>query len=397
MTNPQLSATQFSGFDHWSPDMTRSPWETWASLRESCPVAHSDAYGGFYVISRYADVYKAILDFGVYSSGTEEGVGVPPQEVRPLLPVDSDPPIQLAYRAIINPYLAPRAVAIYEPWIRERARDLISRFPVGIPFDVAEMFTLKFPRHVAFRVLGFPVEDMEEISGYIETLATHTGAVAEAGAGAALFGRLDETIQQARDDPDRDDIVGGIVRGTVEGRPLTEAEIRSMLSLLLFGGLGTTSASIAGMLLWLADHEKDRERLRSDPSLITVALDEFVRWASPVAHMGRTVTSTTELGGCPLKPGDRVLLSYGSANRDAAQFERADEVLLERHPNRHVGFGMGPHRCVGSHLAKLQMRVALEEFLSSFSKFEIVDHDGIEWAPGETRYISRLPFLVEKR
>ena len=188
----------------------------------------------------------------------------------------------------------------------------------------------------------------------------------------------------------QDDLLDAVVFGQVDGAPLDDAQVMAMLILLLFGGLGTTSAALACMFQWLADHPDDRARLHDHPELHDHAVDEFIRWASPVAHLGRTVTTDTQLHGCPMAAGSRVVLAYGSANRDETQFDRPDQVIVDRHPNRHVAFGVGPHRCVGSHLARLQMKVALQELLVGMPPFRVHDHGQIRWVRGETRLMDRL-------
>jgi cytochrome P450 len=202
---------------------------------------------------------------------------------------------------------------------------------------------------------------------------------------AALLGILHDRKSAAR----RDDLLDAVVFGEIDGKPVDDRQSFAMLILLLMGGLSTTSAALAAMVQWLGDHPEDIVRLRAHPELHHLAVDEFVRWSSPVAHIGRTVMQDTELHGCPLPRGSRVLLGFGAANRDEREFERADEVLIDRQPNRHAGFGVGPHRCIGSHVAKLQIRVALEELLAAMPPFSI-DHSRTHWTGSETRMLDRL-------
>jgi cytochrome P450 len=383
-------------YNHLSEKMTASPWDTWARMRTTCPVAHTPAHGGHYVLTRYADVTTALVDPATFSSdGDGDGVAIPPQATRPLYPIDADPPIQRDYRSIINPHLSPRRVATMEPWVREYAREVVAALPADGIIDAAAEFTLVFPRLVAFTILDLPADQHRHISENVE-IASIDRTEKGAAAGAAIFTAISETLERRRAEPPRDDLVGSLLAGTAEGgRPLTEQEVMSMMLLLLFGGLETTSAAIGGMLLWTADHPEDRVQLMgADDSLWKTATDEVVRWTAPVSHLARTVTSDIEINGCPIDKGSRVLLSYGSANRDTAEFARADEVVIDRFPNRHVGFGMGPHRCVGSHLAKLQIRVGFQEFVTRYPEYSVPDHSGIRWRPGETRYICNLPLAV---
>ena len=178
----------------------------------------------------------------------------------------------------------------------------------------------------------------------------------------------------------------------IDGRPLDDDEQLFSMTLLLLGGLDTTTSAIAMALAHLADHPDHRARLLADPDLLDTAVEEFVRVATPVQGLGRTVTRDTELGGCPLRAGDRVFLLWASGNRDPEAFDRSDEVILDRHPNHHLGFGAGPHRCVGSHAGKLMVKVALQELLPWLGDYRIAGQLG--WVGGETRGLRSL--LVQR-
>jgi cytochrome P450 len=206
---------------------------------------------------------------------------------------------------------------------------------------------------------------------------------------------LSEILAERRAKPRRDDLLDTVVFGEVDGVPVDEKQSFAMLILLLMGGLATTSAALGVMIEWLADHPEDVKRLREHPELHNLAVDEFVRYSSPVAHIGRTVMADTEIDGCPLPKGSRVLLGFGSANRDDRAFRRPDEVLVDRQPNKHVGFGIGPHRCIGSHVAKLQIKVALEELLAAMPPFLVHDHGQTHWVGSESRMIDRLILALE--
>jgi cytochrome P450 len=170
-----------------------------------------------------------------------------------------------------------------------------------------------------------------------------------------------------------------------------------MLLLLTFGGLHTTGATLAGAIVWLADHPEDRARLTAEPELMTSAVEEFVRYVSPVTHMTRTAAKDVELGGCPIYKGERVMFGIGSANHDESVFQDPDVVVLDRHPNHHLGFGAGPHRCVGSHVGKLGVRVGLQEFLANFHDFEVTDHHLLRYSGGEGRGLLQAPIKVTNR
>ena len=262
-------------------------------------------------------------------------------------------------------------------------------------FDVAADFAEPFAKVVALRVIGFDPADLPKLEHWTHVLSVGTREDEEGvQAGMELFGFLGATLAQRAAEPPRDDLISVIVAGTIDGRPLTADEQLSMLLLLAFGGLHTTGQVIAGALVWLADHPEDRARLRDEPELMGPAVEEFVRYVSPVTHMNRTAAKDTELGGCPIKSGERVMFGIGSANHDERVFDRPDDVVLDRYPNHHFGFGAGPHRCIGSHLGKLAVRVALEEFLAAFADFEVQDHHLLRWQGGEGRHLQSAPLVV---
>ena len=178
----------------------------------------------------------------------------------------------------------------------------------------------------------------------------------------------------------------------IDGRPLDDDEQLFTMVLLLLGGLDTTTSAIAMALAWLADHPAERARLLADPDRLDTGVEEFVRVATPVQGLGRTVTRDTTLSGCPLHAGDRVFLLWASGNRDPRAFDRPEEVVLDRHPNHHLGFGAGPHRCVGSHAGKLMVKIALQELLPWLGDYRISGELG--WVGGETRGLRHL--LVQR-
>jgi cytochrome P450 len=276
-----------------------------------------------------------------------------------------------------------------ESWIREIVRESMAALPKTGLVDIAAEFTLKVPPRVAFRVLGFPEEDHAILAELVDAVGSNIAA-RQGEAGPQLVARLSAAIENRRNSDRIDDILDAVVFGEIDGQPLEVPQIMATLILLLFGGLDTTSSVLGSMFLWLADHPEDRVRLAAHPELIDSAVDEFTRWATPVGHLGRTSMVETEVSGCPIPADARVLLAYGSANRDESVFERPDEVLIDRRPNKHLAFGVGPHRCVGSHLARLQIKVVLSELLQWMPRFRVPEHSEIHWKRGETRGIVRL-------
>jgi cytochrome P450 len=245
------------------------------------------------------------------------------------------------------------------------------------------------------RVIGFEPTDLPKLDAWTRILSDGVRND-EAGeeAGVALVSFLTKTLSERAEEAPREDLISLLVAGRVDGRPLSMEEQLSMLFILTFGGLHTTGSVTAGALVWLADHPADRVRLRTHPELMTTAVDEFVRYVSPVSHMRRTTTREVELSGYPIGAGQAVVFGMGSANHDEEAFDHPDDIVLDRYPNHHVGFGGGAHRCVGSHLGKLGVQIAIEEFLSAIPNFEIEDHHAFEWRGGEGRGLEHAPVVV---
>ncbi|MCA1845335.1 MAG: cytochrome P450 [Actinobacteria bacterium] len=378
-------------YDHFAQEYLVDPYAFWAALRDQEPVSRSDHHGGFWVVSRYADIMEAACDPATFSS--RDGTGTPPIPTK-LLPIDTDPPLHQKYRKVINPSFTPHNVRAQEGEWRSLAKGLVAALPEDGPVELCSAFAIPFPQQVALRMIGFPDDDRPDLAGWIDDITRLRGIddekVGEAAVG--VMTRIIERLEERREAPRRDDLMSVLLDAEIDGRPLDDDEQLFSMTLLLLGGLDTTTSAIAMALAHLADHPADRARLLADPDLLDTAVEEFVRVATPVQGLGRTVTRDTTLGGCPLREGDRVFLLWASGNRDPGAFDRPDEVVLDRHPNHHLGFGAGPHRCVGSHAGKLMVKIALQELLPWLGDYSIADELG--WVGGETRGLRKL--LVQR-
>lgn len=386
-------------FDHFSIEQVADPYHLWKALRDKEPIAKSELYGGFYVISRYEDVRRAAQDTAIFSSA--EGAAIPSESMPNMVPIDIDPPDHHDYRNIINPAFTPDAVARHEPMIRAIAIDLIDRLSGRHEFDVVAELARDFPPLVTLGFLGFPSETHDLMTRAVNDLTHLRGNDQDdrmAEAGAQMLQTITSLIESRRDgephSSERDDLLSTVLHASFQGRPLTDWEVIQMMVNLLFGAVETTATSLAGSLLYLATNPDAQRRLRDQHPIPNAALEELIRWVSPIQCLGRTVRQDTEVGGCPLHKGDRVLLHWASANQDERVFTHPELVDLDRRPNRHVAFGFGPHHCVGSHLGRLMLGVGLEEFLSRIDPFTLGDHDDIEWSGGEARSLRRLPLRV---
>ena len=391
---PPAGATEFD-LDHFDQEYVDDPTPTWAAMRHMSGV-WSPRHGGFHVLSRYADVAAAATDWETFTS--TQGVNIPPMPFPPFVPLEVDPPDHREYRRILNPAMSPEVANQWEPRVRELAVELLEKIQHEREVDLGTAFATPFPKTVALRLIGYPDEDLDRLDNWVEHIVgEHKERDGAADLAMEFFVYITEFIARRRADPRQDDLISVLLDADFHGRPFTDDELLPQLLLLTFGGLHTTSSAIAGMLLWLADHPEGRAQLRDDPSLIATAVDEFLRYTTPVNQMGRTAVKDSTVGGCPISAGDKVLLLWGSACHDEAEFDDADQVVLDRSPNRHVAFGIGPHRCVGSHLAKVMVRVALEESLARLGDFHVEDRSGLLFTGGEARGLRHLPVVLDGR
>jgi cytochrome P450 len=381
--------------------MAENPFDTWATLQQTCPVAHTATHGGFYVLSRYDDCNRGLRAPKIYSSAS--GVTLPPTSSGYLIPAEVDPPAHRRYRNLVNAWFTTRAVAKFEPYLRERAVELITAAASRGTFDLVDEVAELFPRIAAFELLGFPRTDQPRVSRMIgESLGVGVAAdeldTVVARGQAELFAYVLEIVEQRRTHGggagrNFQDLTDAIVHGQIDDRPLRDDEIQMTMLLMLYAGLHTTSVAMSGMLYWLGDHPEGRQRLREDPDLQHSAIEEFVRWTTPSGNQCRTLTEPVELHGYRLPTGSKVMLLDEAANRDPEQFPQPHDVLLDRHPNPHLGWGAGPHRCAGEHLGRLEMTIMLQEFLCLVPEYRI-EHDQVRWNPGNARGLGHCPITV---
>lgn len=381
-----------TGYDHFSELIASDPHATWRQMRDDAPVTWSDQHGGFWALTRYEDVRAAAVDTETFSSA--QGISIPKLDLPPGLPLECDPPEHREYRRLLNAPLAPQVVAHHEPDLRRFAQELIQGFIDRDRFDLGDVFASPFPKRVSLRFIGLPDDDWVEVGDWVDRItADHTDMDAAMG----FFGYLAESVVARREQPPGDDLMSALVYGTYEDRPLHDGEVFANLMTLIFGGLHTSTLLITGTMKWLLDHPDERAHLLATPSLMPSAIDELLRYVSPSGGNGRTLTRDVELHGCPMHAGDRVMLVWGSGNRDPREFEAPDEVRLDRDPNRHLTFGMGPHRCVGSHLGKAILRLAIEELGPHLADLAIDPDATLGYVGGESRGLRHLPVVRTRR
>jgi cytochrome P450 len=387
-----------SDYDILDPEYVSNPFPVWDDLRQSCPIAHSPRWGGSWMPTRYADVFEVAHDVTHFSS---RDVGVltfseedrPPGDINlPLPPIDSDPPQHTWTRRLLLPWFSHAQVAIYEPITRDLCSGLIDGFITNGSADAAADYAQQIPVRVIAKILGVPGELADTFTGWVRDVLEFAHDEVRSKRGFdGIVGFLLQQLAERRDDPG-DDLISSLLQTQVEGEAIPDEIIMGMAALTLIAGVDTTWSAIGSSMWHLATHPDDARRLIDEPDLMPTAVEELLRAYSPVT-MARVAVEDVEVGGCPMKAGDKVLLNFPSANRDPEVFERPDEVILDRAVNRHVAFGAGIHRCAGSNLARMELRVAIEEWLHRIPEFRLADGAEITWAGGQVRGPRNVPVV----
>lgn len=379
--------------DHRERQFAIEPFETWARLRETKPVAYSDVYGGFWIVTGYEQAYEVMRDHETYCSS--QGIEHPRNPELPnVVLIETDPPLHREYRNVLNPSFSPKQADLREEELRSLVTELIDGFIERGRADLVEELARPLPRIVLFRLLGIPDGITEHAAGLLHTATRGVRDDPEGAqaAGIAFYKLLTELVAEQHKRPPGDDVLSTLLGGFVEGRQITDDEIARLLIVVLGGGMNTVKSQIAGTLLHLMEHPEQRRRLIEDPALMPTAVEEFLRHVSPIHGLIRTATRDTVLGGVPISKGDKVYVVLASANRDGTEFGDGQGCVLDRRPNRHIAFGLGNHRCIGSHLARHEFRIALEEVLRRLPDFRLVEGAEITWDVGSvTRGVETLP------
>ncbi|HZD68098.1 MAG TPA: cytochrome P450 [Actinomycetes bacterium] len=373
-------ASEVAGrFGHHDEDLDHA-FETYRTLRSGCPVGRSERYGGFWFFTRYEDIYQAEQSpqtFSVSPSMLLPSFG----NKRPLIPIDIDPPMLPRYRRILLPSFAPGRIDAVEPMVREVAHNLIDSFVLQGRCDASLEFARPFPTLVFIRMAGFPERDYDRFQDWVDRIIyVRTHDSPETARAAEEVSRYFLEFRERRlQEPPRDDLVGKLLAAEIDGRALTPEEFADYCFLLLVAGLETTAWAVRASLWHLAQHPQDQLLLRQRPELVASAAEEFLRCLSPVQAMARTLKRDVEVGGRRLQQGERVLLVFGSGNRDEDVFDDPDRVRVDREHNPHLAFGVGVHRCLGANLGRRELRVALEEFLRRIPEFRLETGEVPSW------------------
>ncbi len=393
MTEQQFGRDMFADFDIDDPRFNEHFTDVLDEFVAKCPVARSNVGKGYYVLNRFEDVRKAGQDWRTFSSAKgfqpNRAEGIPY-----LYPEESDPPYHDEWRRVLNPFFGPRAVAEFENQIRADAKELIDNFVDKGSCDFVAEFGAELPGRAFFKnLIHVPVEDLPML---LEAMDNGVYGPMEERAESfnKAFAYLGEHLAKRRDNPGPGDLVDVIAAGVDKDGGTCPWEDRvSIITDLTLGGIATTTYVMSGAIHHLATHPEDRKALAEDPSLIPNAIEEFARVFPPVVALGRTVTKDVELGGTQFKEGDFVLLNYASASRDPDAVEDPTTLDIRREGVAHTAFGVGVHRCIGSHLARLELRVVLEEFLSRIPDFEVAPGAEPKYETGVLRTMTTLPLV----
>lgn len=385
-------------FDHTHPDYAANAPEIWDDLRERCPVAHTERFGGAWLPTKHEHVAEIAKDTEHFTS---QGVIVTdwrPDIPRPMgyaPPITSDPPFHAIARKLFLEFFSPKAIDAWEDVARETCRELIAEIKASCQ-DVTDA-AIDYAQHIPVRViadmLGLPREDGDRFRVFIHRILEEPGQNSVESWEDTLDYYLDTKVKERRENLG-DDLISYLCQADIDGMPLADEHVRGSIALLIIAGIDTTWSGIGSSIWHMAQHPEDRRRWLEDEGVRPFALEEFLRFYAPVT-MARLVAEDVEIGGCPMKEGDWTLLSFPSANRDPEAFEQADEFIIDRQRNRHSAFGLGIHRCVGSNLARLEMRVALEEWMDAFPDFELADPDAVVWSTGQVRGPRSMPVRVK--
>ncbi|MGY8681307.1 cytochrome P450 [Bradyrhizobium sp. UFLA05-153] len=385
-------------FDHTDPRWTEDPFPIWDQMRAASPVVHTERFLGCYLPTTYEAVRQIANDTDSFSSRRIIVRDERPEVAKNAAPpITSDPPDHKPAKQLLLPPFTPDAMKKLEPRVRAICNELIDEFIADGKVDAAARYTKHIPVRAIAHMLGIPESDgdlfIKWIHMILELSIKNEMMLKQAAEEMTNYfaGHV-----EARKKAPGDDLISYLLNARDRnGQPLDDSHIYGSLRLLLIAGIDTTWSAIGSSLWHLAKTPGDRERLIAEPELMPIAVEELLRAYSPVT-MAREVMKETTIAGCPVKPGNMVLLSFPAANLDPKMFPDADRVVLDRRENRHAAFGLGIHRCVGSNLARMEMQVAIEEWLKRIPDFRLNPAGTVTWSQGTVRGPRQLPFLLGK-
>jgi cytochrome P450 len=351
---------------------------SWAAVRAQHPVGWTDRNGGYWVLSGYEEVAAAFRDWEHFSSARTDpeisSIVLGNSRLPLLTPEEIDPPDWYPVRRILSELLAPRAAERLRPRARHWTTHFVDQFIEAGECEFTHDLSVPVPGAVTLEWLGFPASDWRAISGAFHDVAAYSRGTPEHRTAQLAFGTVMSCIREEvtdRETNPRDDAITAISYHEIDGERIPREVAESIVFMTVGGGVDTTTALIGAALLHLSQFPDDKRRLLEEPDLLVTATEEFLRYYPPARTHARTVTQDVEFAGCPMRTGDRVLLSEFSSGRDEHAFPDPDEFVIDRNPNRHLSFGVGIHRCVGSHLARIEFAEVITAVLARLPDFEI--------------------------
>jgi cytochrome P450 len=386
-------------YDIFDAGYITDPALVWKQLREGgCPIAHTERWGGSWLPTRYEDMQAFVKMVPALSS--KEPIVVPPVEVDDpeadeygleAPPITSDPPEQIPIRRLILPYFNPKAVEAHRESTVRLCHSLIDEFIDKGECDGAVQYAQQIPPRVIANMLGIDPNRAGEFVTWVRNALELglTDPELRVKNRRVIREFFAEQVSQRRKKP-RNDMISDLIEQELDGEPLDDKTIIGICNLLLIAGIDTTWSSIGSAIWHFASHADDRRRMVAEPDLFPRAIEELLRFYSPVT-MARLVTEEVHRGDVTFQPGDRVLMNFPAANRDPEMFDHPDEVKLDRERNRHIAFGIGIHRCAGSNLARMEMDVSLRVWFERIPEFELSDPAAVTWAGGQVRGPRNIP------
>ncbi len=379
-------------FNHHSVEIMQDPYRIFSEVRGKCPLGHSGQLGGFYFPTTYEGVKRAFSDFRTFSSA--QGSGLPAQLTR-LLPVELDPPQHTRWRRVLDRFFTLAAAETDRPRIQRIADDLIDSFIARGTADAVNELTRPFLALTTLPIIGVPLQDREMLSDALLWMV-HYRQVDQEGWVARyqdIERYLTGLVAERRQAPPKADLLQCLIDEEFDGRKLTDSEGYQVLLLTLFGALDSTSSAMSGSLYHLALNPADKTRLLGGDVPWGNALEEFLRYTTPIQALRRTVSRPTELDGGALDVGDIVVLLNGAGNRDPAKFPDPDTCLIDRDARDHLSFGAGGHICIGRHYARIMLEVCLKTVLARLPDFRIEAGFQPEYTCSEARALTKLPII----
>jgi cytochrome P450 len=383
-----------------SPELARNPQPLYGMLRDSSPVLRVDGVG--FVVTSRAEVDQILRDPGVFSSNMSAH---DLKTERPLIPLQIDPPAHRTYRRILDPMFAPQRMRVLEEPVARLVNDLIDGFVDEGEIDFAARFSIPFPSQVFLTLFGLPLDDLPTF------LAMKDGVIRPDHVVGREFGHPEteahqqrtadsiyayfERVLDGRAGEEGDDLLSHLLHAEVDGDRLTREDMLDICFLMLIAGLDTVSASLDCFFGYLAEHPAARAAVVERPDAIPSMVEEMLRWETPVMAVARVATRDTEVGGCPIGAGEHVMAIIGAANVDDSEVPDAGAVRWDREVNRHLAFGGGVHRCLGSHLARLELRVALREWHRRIPDYSVAPGAELVYTAG-IRTLEAFPMVLHR-